>query len=211
MKWLLAAIFLVLVGMAIPGAWIIAGPLLVIVIIAGIISSIVGSFNPPGSSRQSMTSRVYRATRDELFEALLWVVSDLGHRLQNANKDAGLVVFRTRSTVTIPSGYEGSIIVIPNSDETCEVRITMGYKGQLWDWGEGKKIAQGIFDRLAEAVSLLEIGDEKFIEGSGSDERAIEAETVVPETSNPIVDEFRFWRSIFRSDPARNKKEWLKR
>jgi len=210
-KWLLTAIFLVLVGMAIPGAWIIAGPLLVVVIIAGIISSIVGAFNPPGSSRQSMATEVYRATKDKLFEALLRIVSDLGHRLQNANKDAGLVVFKTRSTVTTPSGYEGSIVIIPGSDGTCEVRITMGYKGQLWDWGEGKKIARDIFDRLAEVASPLEAGDEKFLEGSSSDERAVATETETPETGNPIVDEFRFWRSVFRSNPARNKKEWLRR
>lgn len=194
MKWLLAAILLVLMGMAIPGAWIVAGPLLAIVIITGIISSIIGAFNPPGSSRQSMATRVYRTAKDELFEALLRIVSDLGHRLQNANKDAGLVVFKTRSTVTMPSGYEGSIVVIPGPKGSCEVRITMGYKGQLWDWGEGQKIARTIFKEL----------DQRFtaVVQPGEEDEELE--------DNPVVEEFRFWRSVFRSDPARNKKEWLK-
>lgn len=195
MKWLLVAILLVLIGIAFPVAWIITGPLLVVVIIAGIISSIFGSVGRLGSSRQSTCSRIYKATREGLFEQLLRIVSDLGHRLQNANKGAGLVVFKTRSTVTTPSGYEGSVVAIPMEDGACEVRIAMGYKGQLWDWGEGQKIARAIFRELDKEFTVV-------IRPEEEDEE--------PE-DNPVVEEFRFWRSIFRSDPARNKKERLGR
>lgn len=195
MKWLLVAILLVLISMAIPGAWIIAGPLFVIVIIGGIISGITDLLNPRGSSRQSVAIRVYQATKDELFEALPRVIANLGHRLQNANKDAGLVVFKTGSTITTPSGYEGSVVIIPEPEpEGCEVRITMSYKGQLWDWDEGQKIALAIFKELEKEFTML-------ILTKGEEESE----------DNFMAGEFRFWRNIFQSDPARNKKEWLRR
>lgn len=159
MKWLVWAILLVLIGIAFPAAWIIVGPLLVLLILGAILAAIFSPIGRLAGSRQNIYTRAYKSTREKLFELLIRTVSDLGHRLENANKDAGLVVFKTRSSLNTPSGHEGSIVIVPIGADTCEVRITMSYKGQLWDGGEGKKIAQNIFDRVEAEEFPEEIQD----------------------------------------------------
>jgi len=151
---LLWAILLILVGMIFPVAWIIIIPLLVLLIIAAILDTIITPIK--GSSRQNFFVQEYYVSEDELFKLLIKTISNLGYKIEGTDKNSGLITFKTGTSINVISGQEGSVVIVQNSENTCEVRINMSYRGQLWDWGEGYKIANRILNELGEILPQVD-------------------------------------------------------
>lgn len=156
MKNLLWAILLVLIGFVFPGAWILVGPMLVLLIIGAVLESFIEPIGQLLGLNRSVTSQEFQAEQDELFVCLVRIISSLGYKMEDANKDTGLITFKTRPSINTLSGHIGSVIITPLESGTCNVQITMSTKGQLLDLGEGKRIAQRIINKLNEAIKNVE-------------------------------------------------------
>jgi len=151
---LLWAILLILIAIVFPVAWIIVLPLLVLLIIAAILDTIIAPIR--GSSRQNFFARKYYASEEELFKLLVKTISSLGYKLESTDKNSGLITFKTGTSINVISGQEGSAVIVQTGVDTCDVQINMSYRGQLWDWGEGHKIANRILEELSEILPQVD-------------------------------------------------------
>jgi len=157
LKGLLWAILLVLIGIAFPIAWVIILPLLVLLLIGSVLKAI---FTPAKHySKQNTFTQKFKTSEGDLFKLLVKTISSMGYQIKNADKDSGLIIFNTGASMSTFSGQEASVVVAPMGTDTCDVQINIGYKAQLWDWGEGKKIVDKIFNELKETVPYIDDGD----------------------------------------------------
>lgn len=158
MTRLLWAILLVLIGIAFPMAWVVIVPVLALMFVTAILGGAVNSiFAPlvqcfkPGLHRAS-----FRAHEDELFKMLVRAISINGYKIDNVNRETGLVTFKTVPSLNTVSGHEGSAIVIPKSEDICDVQINLSFEGQFTDWGDGEKIANRILETIGQAFERID-------------------------------------------------------
>lgn len=155
---LLWAILLVLVGIAFPLAWIIIVPVLVILLLKGFFKTLlspIGNYSQRYSKQRTFLQK-FKVTQEEAFNLSLKIISELGYRIENIDKHSGLIMFKTGMSINVLSGQKGSIIIIPAEDDICSVQVNISYEGQLWDWGEGEKIADKILDGLSKVLTIVE-------------------------------------------------------
>ena len=153
MNKLLWAILLVLLGIAFPVAWIIIAPLLVIIVLMAIMDASFAPFQR--RSKQRVFTKEFSISDKELFKAMIRTIGELGYKLEKV-EDNRLITFKTKPSISTTSGQEGTAIIVPTGTNVCNVQITMSYKGQLWDWGEGEKIGKKILSKLSETLNTLE-------------------------------------------------------
>lgn len=164
MKGLLFAILLVLLGIAFPIAWIIIVPALVLLLISGILGGAVHSVLTPlrQYSKKKTHCKRFKACENELFKVLVRSISTNGYKVDNTDKETGLVTFKTGPSLNTVSGHEGSAVIIPKEGGLCDVQINLSYKGQITDWGDGEKITEKIFSTIGETFERIET-EEKLL------------------------------------------------
>lgn len=88
----------------------------------------------------------------KLFSASQKAIRDLGYKTEQLDKESGLINFKTGMSMRSWAGQSMSIMIIDEGD-SCEVSISgvrnqSGVIVQVYDWGEGKKIAKKVFDKI---------------------------------------------------------------
>jgi len=145
---LLLAILLVLIGIAIPAAWIFVGPALIIIIVVSVVQAVLSPVSQFLNRR--LFTYDFQKSKEEIFDIILKVINENKYYIDSVDKLSGFIKFRTGASLSTTYGQEGTITVVPTGENACTVQINIGYKGQLWDWGEGKIIAEEIFNQVEE-------------------------------------------------------------
>src|SRR5260370_32906403 len=94
-------------------------------------------------------SRSYNGPANRLFEMSLKAIRSLGYRVDNFNKETGLITFHTGMSWRTWAGQDVSVLISEGWPSGAEVvvdaqkRMTL----QISDWGEGDAIARKLLAR----------------------------------------------------------------
>lgn len=107
----------------------------------------------------------YRAGIEKTMKLIPAIVARLGYTLKNVDRENGIVHFEKGLSMSSYAGQSMSVHVLDVDDQTVQVTIsgTMKAHGaqlQIYDWGEGGKIATKVFLQLDESL-----GKGKLING----------------------------------------------
>lgn len=97
--------------------------------------------------------QTFNKSIDQIFKASQKAVRDLGYQIEKLDKDSGLINFKTGMSWNSWAGQSMSILMIDEGDGSTEVTISgvrnqSGVIIQVYDWGEAKKIAKKVFDKM---------------------------------------------------------------
>lgn len=94
--------------------------------------------------------RLFTDTRQRVFGAGRAAVALAGLIVLRASEEEGLITFKSKASLW-SFGQDGSLILTQNGDGTIAVAISTRPRGiQLVDWGESRRIANRLFERMNE-------------------------------------------------------------
>ena len=97
-------------------------------------------------------TRNYTLTFEQVFTKAQTAVEKQGYKIYNADKDKGLIQFKTPMSLFSWAGQDMSMKVLDNGNGTTTVDISgvrniTGFM-QIYDWGEPGMIAKKVFSRM---------------------------------------------------------------
>lgn len=99
-----------------------------------------------------MAARTYDFDCDAVFDEAIRALDEMGCRVSDARKAERLINFTTSMSLWSWK-QKGSVLVSEEGSGRCVVSVTTKASFQLYDWGEGKRIANRLYETLAERLN----------------------------------------------------------